>query len=345
MVSGRKVRVGVIGVGTQGSLHAWIYSTLPEVELVAVCDLNRKRAERVANSYGAKEIYTDYCVMLERAEVDAVSIVLPDFLHKDATLYAIKLGKHVLLEKPMATSLEDAKEMVNMAKKYGIKAMVNFSNRWSPPFIHTKKAIDKGELGEIEYIYSRLSDTIYVPTKMITWSSKTNVMWFLGSHIIDLIRWLLGKPKAIEVYGVKRELKLKGLGIDTPDYINALVKWEGGCTSFIECCWILPETHPVIYDLKFEIIGSEGAMYIDTSHNRCIQKLTKERYEYPEILVAYDSYGKPLGFVREGIEHFIKCVIWDLEPMATFDDGLAVTEIIEAILKSANEGTPVKLSS
>ena len=340
-----KVKVGVIGVGIQGSLHAWIYSTLPDAELIAVCDLNRVRAEQVAKKYGAKEIYTDYREMLEKAKIDAVSITLPDFLHKDATLYAIDLGKHVLVEKPMATSLEDAREMVSAAKKRGVKAMVNFSNRWSPPFIHAKRAIDNGELGEIEYVYSRLSDTIYVPTKMITWSSKTNVMWFLGSHIIDLTRWLLRGSKALEVYGVKRELKLKGLGIDTPDYISALIKWEGDCTSFIECCWILPETQPVIYDLKFEIIGSEGAMYIDTSHNRCVQKLTSNRYEYPEILVAYNSYGKPLGFVRESIEHFIKCVAWDLEPMATFEDGLAVTEIIEAILESASKGVPVKLSS
>jgi len=336
-----RVRVGVIGVGVQGSLHAWIYSTMPDVELRAVCDINRARAEEAAKKYGAKEVYTDYREMLEKSEIDAVSIALPDFLHKEATILAAENGKHTLLEKPMATSVRDAREMLEAVRRHGVRAMVNFANRWSPPFLHAKRAADAGELGDIKYMYGRLSDTTYVPTKMISWASKTNVMWFLGSHVIDLMRWLLGRKRAVRVYGFKGEGKLRSLGVDTPDYVGAVVRWEGGCSSFVECCWILPESHPVVFDFKFEIIGSEGAVYIDTSHNRCVQKFTAERCEYPDILVAYECDGRPLGFVRESLRHFIECVRRDEEPAASFEDGLAVTAIIEAVMRSCESGVPV----
>ena len=339
----RKVKVGIIGVGIQGSLHAWIYSTLPNVELVAVCDIVEERAREVAKKYGAKEYYTDYNEMLRKADIEAVSITVPDHLHKTPAIAAIEAGKHVLIEKPLATNSKDAKEIVDTAKKCGVKLMVNFANRWSPPFIHAKRSIESGELGDIECIYARLSDTIYVPTKMLKWASNTNVMWFLGSHIIDLARWLMNRPNVRRIYGIEKYGILKKMGINTPDVIVGLIEWENNVISYFECCWILPETQPSIFDLKFQIIGSKGSIHIDTSHNRCIQKYTEKEATYPDVLVAYDSYGKPLGFVRESISHFIECIIEDKEPMATGEDGLIVTQIIEKILESSRKGEPLTL--
>ena len=339
-----KVRAAVIGVGIQGSLHAWVYSSLPSVELVAVCDLNEQRAREIASRYKAKEVYTDYNEMLEKCDIDIVSVAVPDHLHKDPALAVIKSGRHLLLEKPLATSLQDAIEIYNAAKKHKVKVMVNFSNRWSPPFIHAKKAIEEGELGEIKYMYTRLSDTIYVPTKMLSWASKTNVMWFLGSHIIDLTYWLMNRPKVKKVYGVMKYGILKMKNIDTPDLITGIIEWENDVITYVECLWILPETQPSIFDLKFDIIGTKGSIHIDTSHNRCIQKYTEKSATYPNVLGIYDSFGKPLGFVRESIEHFVECVLQDKEPMVTIDDALMVTKIIEGILKSCKEGKPVQIS-
>ncbi|MCD6096028.1 MAG: Gfo/Idh/MocA family oxidoreductase [Thermoprotei archaeon] len=340
----RRVNVGVIGLGTWGEVHVKAFKSIPYANLIAVCDIRHERAREIASKYGIKKVYTDYEKLIEDNDVDAVTIALPDFLHRDPAVKAAEAGKHVLVEKPLATTVEDAEAIVRVAEKAGVKLMVDFHNRWNPPFVHAKRAIDEGNLGNICYIYGRLSDTIYVPTKMLSWASKTNVMWFLGSHIVDITRWLLNRDKPVKVFGIKKEGILKSKGIDTPDIICGLIEWSNGAISYLECSWILPETEPKLFHFKYEILGSSGSIYIDTSHNKCIEKYLMDRYEYPDVLGLIDSPEGPRGFAVDSLAHFVRCIIEDKEPIATGKDGLEVTRIICAILKSADLGKPISLS-
>jgi predicted dehydrogenase len=186
----RKIGFGVIGVGIQGERHAAAYARHPLAKLVAVADIDRSRAERVARMYGAKAYFTDYHKLLEMDDVEAISIATPDFLHRGPCIAAAEADKHILVEKTMATSVDDCLAMIDACRRAGVKLMVAFHNRWNPVFVQTKYAISNGDLGKLIYAYARLNDTIYVPTGMLSWASKTSSLWFLGSHVIDLIPWL-----------------------------------------------------------------------------------------------------------------------------------------------------------
>ena len=145
-----KLKVGIIGTG-MGRLHMEGYSKDPRVKIVAICDINRKEAEEFAKKYKAKYIFTNYEKMLDMEEIDFVSIATPNYLHAPMSIAALKRGKHVLCEKPMATSLKDAKAMVKAAEEAKKRLMIHMSMRFQPQFYLMKKLIEQGILGGIYY--------------------------------------------------------------------------------------------------------------------------------------------------------------------------------------------------
>src|SRR5260221_12490600 len=137
-----KIGFGVIGTGiVGGAWHAHVYSRAPRAKLVAVCDLNEQRANEIGKKYGAEKVYSDYRKLLENPEIKAVSIATPDFAHREIAVAAAEAGKHILVEKPLATTVEDAEAIVKAAKKAGVKLMVDFHNRVNPPFAGAKESI------------------------------------------------------------------------------------------------------------------------------------------------------------------------------------------------------------
>jgi len=339
-----KIGFGLIGTGLWGEMHAKTYSSSPAVEFKALCDLREDRAKEVAEKYGAKDHYSDYRKLLERDDISAVSIATPDFAHTEIAIAAAKAGKHILIEKPLATSVEDCEKIisaVNEAKN--IKFMVDFHNRWNPPFANLKTAIGEGDLGKPMLMYVRLNDAISVPTNMLSWASKSEVAWFVGSHAVDLTRWLFN-DEVRKVYAVSRSEVLREKGVDTPDFYEAILEFKNGGVATVENCWILPDSLPTVIDFKFQIIGSEGAVYIDLSSHGVIQKYTKEKASNPDVFVYPTIHGKSMGFGIESIRHFVDCVVKDEEPMTTGADGLAVTRIICAIQESSKKGEPVSLT-
>ena len=335
------VRVGVIGVGLQGESHVKIYQSIPEVQVRAVSDVNEAKLKRMKEVYGIPSTYADFREMLSCEDLDAVSIVTPDHLHLEPALAAIEAGTHVLIEKPLAMSVEDAQAIVSAARQQNRKLMVNFSNRWMTYMVHTRNAIEAGELGYPVYAYARLSNTIHVPTEMLGgWSSKTSLPFWLMSHTIDRVRWLFGSD-IHRVYAVSHSSVLKDRGIDTPDLFAALVDFDDGAVGNFESCWILPNTRPSIVDSKMELIFSKGSITIDAMQTT-IQKATEAQYAYPGTL-QMDIFGQPAGFVTEAIRHFVHCVAEDKDPWASGEDGLAVVKVCAAIVRSAQGGEPVEL--
>ncbi len=138
------VNYGVIGAGIQGEKHIEVSSLAPNATLVAVCDINEDAARSQALKHGAQHVFSDWQELLAMDEIEAVSIALPDHLHREVTVAALQAGKHVLLEKPMATSVEDAEAMVAAWEDAGTKLMINWSNRWMPAFAKTKARLEAG---------------------------------------------------------------------------------------------------------------------------------------------------------------------------------------------------------
>ncbi len=331
----------LIGAGLFGQRHAQAYSRHPSVDFAAVCDLDADRARRTAEQYGARRYTSSLDDILTDSTITAVSIATPDFAHHDVALRCAAAGKHMLVEKPLATTVAEAESITQAAHKADVILMVDFHNRVNPPIAGARDAIRRGDIGTPSYVYARLSNTTAVPLSMLSWSSKSSALWFLCSHTFDLVRWLLDdEPR--KVYAVKREGILREMGVDAPDFHVATIEFRRGAVAVFENAWILPQTHATVKDMKLEILGSAGALYVDTSHNRTMEMYTDARYAYPDLMAP--PTGEHLtGFVLDSIAYFVDAVTQGKPVLATGEDGIAVTRAICAIIESAEKGEPVYL--
>jgi predicted dehydrogenase len=334
------LNVGVVGVGVQGESHVKCYQALPHARVTAVCDANAERLAEVAAKYGVPATCATYEELFARDDVDAVSLVLPDHLHREVAEKAFAAGKHVLLEKPLATTVADAEAILAARDRAGRKLMVNWSNRWMMAFAQTKQALDAGELGDPLYCYARLNNTIYVPTKMLSWSANTQLPHWLICHRLDIARWYFGS-EAARVTAVRRYGVLRDLGLDTPDFYQATIEFQNGCVGNFESCWILPESLPWMVDSKFQLICTQGYVNIDPLVPAHV-KATAGTHHLAGFLFG-DVMGEPRGFVRDAIEHFVDCVLDDREPLITGEDGLAITRTLCAVIEAAETEKAVEL--
>ena len=140
-----KVKMAIVGAGIWGENHARIYNAHPFAEVVALCDMNLEKAKEVAHRVNIPQVYSDYNEMFEKSGCDAVAVVTPDFLHADVAVAAAEHKKHILIEKPLATTAEDVHRMVKAIRENGVRAMVDLHNRWSPPFNAAYEAIQRGD--------------------------------------------------------------------------------------------------------------------------------------------------------------------------------------------------------
>ncbi|HRY24165.1 MAG: Gfo/Idh/MocA family oxidoreductase [Geminicoccaceae bacterium] len=332
----RRVKMAVIGAGTWGENHAMAFSTYPIVDLQYICDLDGDRARRLAEKVGCG--WTDRIEEIASSDVEAVSIATPDHAHKGPCLAMIEAGKHILVEKPFTIDLAEGHEIIAAAEAKGVKLMVDFQLRWHPHYMGAKHFMESGELGEGVMGYARLSDTIHVPTEMLSWGSASGPEWFLFPHTMDVTRWILDE-EPVEVFARGSRRVLKGMGIDAYDAIQALFQFERSFVTF-ETAWIIPDSYPTVVDNKFTLHGSKGRIELDSTPGIAI---SSDRYKYPFSSHAITRYGKPFAHFYESIRHFADCVLEDKEPAATGHDGLMATAMIQATLRSLEAGRPVRM--
>jgi len=337
-----KKKFALIGAGLFGETHAKAYTTHPEAELAVVCDLNAERAGEIAGKYGAGKTTTDWREVAADPTIDAVSVATPDFAHTEIAVGIAQAGKQLLVEKPLATTVAECEQIVAAAKQSGVKLMVAFHNRWSPPFHEAHRLVEAGEVGQPRFVYYRLSNTTFVPTKMLAWAEKSSVLWFLGSHAIDMTCWLLGEYPH-RVYSVSRREILKGMGVDTPDLFQSTLEFPSGAVASIENVWLLQQSAPTVVDVKCEVIGTAASIYIDTTSNRALELQRAERVQYGDIIGSPFIHGRQLGFQVEAIRHFADCVAYDREPLTPGEVGVEVTRVACAIQESAGTGLPVEI--
>ena len=175
---------------------------------------------------------------------------------------------------------------------------------------------------------------------MLSWASRSNTLHFLGTHIIDLVRWI-SQVEISRVYSVSRSIVLKKMGIDTPDYFQSILELANGGTAYMENCWIISENAPSVFEFKAEFVGSKGTIAVNVSHHRMIEKFTVAGSSMPDVNEQYDLNGNPYGQVS--IQHFIDCVANDTPPLVTAEDGTEATKVVMALEKSAITRQPVAL--
>jgi predicted dehydrogenase len=227
------VKIGIIGAGLWGTNHALALATHPRCTVRLICDREEGRARSLAERFGCA--WTTSLDQIASSDVDAVTIATPDHLHAAPTLAMLRAGKHVLVEKPLATSVGEALAMTEAAEASGLKLMVDFHARWHPLFMSAKGYVERGELGAPVMAYARLSDTIHVPTEMLTWGGRSGPEWFLFPHTMDVVRWLFGR-NPVEVYAKGYRGVLESRGIECWDAIQTMIEFEGRAFCTFETC-------------------------------------------------------------------------------------------------------------
>ena len=203
------VSIGIVGAGLWGRNHALALTTHHRARVALVCDLDEARARRAAETFGCA--WTTSLDEMAASDVTAVTIATPDHLHRDPAIAMLAAGKHVLVEKPLATTVADGRAMVEAAERAGVHLMVDFHARWHPLFMGAKGYVERGELGSPVMAYARLSDTIHVPTEMLSWGGQSGPEWFLFPHTMDIVRWLFER-EPVEVYAKGHRGVLDGDG-------------------------------------------------------------------------------------------------------------------------------------
>ncbi|MCL6591499.1 MAG: Gfo/Idh/MocA family oxidoreductase [Firmicutes bacterium] len=337
-----EIRMGVIGVGTMGKMHAEVYYRLPQTRLVALADINLERAKEVAAGMGGNiRCYDDYEKLLGDPEIDAVSIALPDHVHKEPVIAALQAGKHVLVEKPLATTLADCDRMLKIADVSGKILMVNYTHRWAPPYAKAKELLTEGKLGNPIMAYARKSDVIKVVTELWPWLADSTPPAFLSSHDIDLVRWFFeSEAKSVYARGVRRVLQNKG--INTLDAAQALVEFENGAIATFESGWIYPNTFPTYTDSYIELVTERGVIHLDRKQE-IVEVADEDTFSFPKISISCRIDGRLEGAFKWCLEHFIQCIKENKEPYTSGRNARQVAEIVEAIHRSIESGQPVSL--
>jgi len=334
------LNTAVVGCGLFGENHVKAYAEHARSQCVAVFDLNAKRAAEVAKKYKVKAAKSLDEIARDRS-IKAVSIATPDFAHTETALALLAAGKHLLIEKPITTSTAEARQILAAAKKARRTVMVDFHNHWNPPFLALKQRIDAGELGRPVMGYARLSNPITIPFGMLSWAGKSGPQWFLFPHVVDLMRWLIGRQEALRVTAHARRTILKKKGADTYDAIQATVTFED-CFATFETCWILPKSWPTLIDFQMNLVGSKSTAQVNCTEQG-LRVATPSAFQTPFTAGLLDAFGRPEGFVVMPIYHFVDCILDGKPPLVTAEDGLAATQIIEAMVRSIEECRTVEI--
>ncbi len=313
----KKLGVAVIGTGFWGRNHARVFKELPDTELLAICDIDAERARTVANQFGVKP-YTNTGSMLKNKDIEAVSICTWSTSLAEEALKALKAGKNVLVEKPMATNAKQAKQLLSTADREGLHLTVGFLMRFIPGLQRIRKEVEAKTLGE----------PVCATAKRVSqWPERigdVGVVKDTAIHDLDVMRYVFNEDP-IAVYaktGSMRHGKFE-------DYAQIMLTFKGGQSAFIESNWLTPYK-----TRELTVTGSEAIMKLDY----ITQELTIENAK--ETLQPRYTLQEPL---KLELQHFAKCIAGKEKPIITGMDGLKALHIAEAALKSSATGKAVKL--
>ncbi|MFM9108580.1 MAG: Gfo/Idh/MocA family protein [Chloroflexota bacterium] len=337
------LHTGLVGAGMWGRTHALAYHTHPGARLMAVCDVDEARARALAAEFGIPRVYASAEDLAADPDIHAVSVATPDFAHVAPALAVIRERKPLLVEKPLATTVEDALAIAGAAEAAGILAMVDFHNRFNVQFDTAKKRIGDGPIGAVRHLYVRHNVTRAFPLDMLRWRDRSSALWFIGSHSADLARWLVGDEVA-EVYAVSTRGILDAEGADTTDTWASTLRFRGGAVAVLENSWALPRNVPGWGDFRTEIIGEHGVNYTHLQAPEVNELYTEREHQRNDFLLQLDIQGRQFGFTLQSIQYFADCVIADRVPFISLRDGVQNTRILCALEESARAGRPVSLA-
>lgn len=335
----KKLTIGVVGAGIYGNYHIHTYSCDPNVEKVVFCDLNEERRKATAEKYKV-DGYASVKEMIASEKLDAVSIATPDPYHFEPAKDAIEAGiKYLLIEKPLATNVEECEKLMELAEKNNVKISVDFHKRWDPAYNCIRDEIQRDK-EKIIRGYMALDDIVDVPRKWFTWTDRSSPAWFLGVHCYDLIRYITGS-EAEKVYATGSKEVLKKEGYKTWDSIQAILTMKDGSNWTVETSWILPNTFPKSNDGQLVILTENK--YFKNESYRGVKTFTDKKESIPNYIFMNFSPNSASGFGLEPMQEFVSDIVHGREFRTSAYDGLQATRIAQAVHESAETGKAVYL--
>jgi len=334
-----KLNTAIVGCGIFGEVHAVSYTRFEQSDLVAVCDVDEGRARAFAERFDCR-FCTDVAEIAADPDIQAVSVATPDFAHRDVCVALARAGKHFLVEKPLATTVEDARAIADAARAAGVIAMVDFHNRYHPALRTVKDRLDAGQIGEPQMLFARLSDRIEVATEWFSWSDRSGPEWFLGSHLADVACWLFGQNPT-RVFAEGRKGVLAARGVDCYDAMHIHLSFPSGFAT-LETSWILPNTFPMICDFHVSLQTTEARSDVDMNR-QCVTVIDPKRYEHPMLFGQTAVGADEFGYFAFPIRDFVRAVLAEAQSPVPLAVGIQNVQILAAAVESAQTGRVVQL--
>ncbi|KZX15010.1 scyllo-inositol 2-dehydrogenase [Methanobrevibacter cuticularis] len=311
------VNVGVIGVGAMGYNHARVYYRLENVNLIGVSDVSERTLNKVSKKYDAIG-YNNYDDLLKNPEIEVVSICVPTTHHFKVVMDAIEHGKHVLVEKPIAFTLEEAEGMIAYAKKKGVKLGTGHVERFNPAVQKAKELIENDVIGDIVSASAKRVGPF--PPRI----KDVGVAIDLAIHDLDVMYYIFDE-EVTQVYATMGSILEK---CEYEDHAEIMTKFENGITGILEVNWLTPYKKRAL-----EITGTDGIIAIDYID----QTIDVDGKFAQDVQIEHEE---PL---KDEIKSFINSIINDEEPEITGEDGLNALKMVLAANKSSKKQVPVSL--
>jgi len=340
---GTKFGVGLIGSGFISKTHLDSLRTVPDVEVVAVADVDVLRAEQFATENGIPRFYPSHAALLQDKDVQAVVIGVPNCFHHDVAMDAFAAGRHVICEKPLALSIEHAEEMIATAAAKGLTLAYAEELSFVPKFLKARDLMNSGGIGK-PYLMRQCEKHAgpYSPWFWKPAEAGGGILMDMGCHAIECIRFLLGKPRVKSVWA-HMGTYLHNAITDEEDHVLVMMEFEDGTIGQAESSWALKGG----MDSTLEIFGTEGVVYADLLKGMGLRAFSEKGvpslgdeskgWTFPDYDWLWNN-----GYPQED-RHFIECMRSGATPVESGEDGLAVLEIMLAAYHSAGIGQKVFL--
>jgi UDP-N-acetylglucosamine 3-dehydrogenase len=333
MKSSKQVRWGVIGLGWFGEVHADNLAEMPDIELTALCTRRPERLAEIADRLGVEKRYTDYHELLADPDVDVVSITTHFYDHRQITIDALRSGKHVLLEKPMAPTVADCGQIIKAAEEAGGLFMVGHICRFDPRVALAKEAIEQGRIGKIISMHARRNLSRAIGSLVL---DDISALMGDGIHDADLMLWF-SQAKVKTVYAQEVHPGQHKY----PDGGWSIARLDNDAVAVVESVWHLPESTPYTIDARLEVIGTEGALYINCGEAG-LEIHDAAGVKMPDTMYWPRPLGRYAGVLQEELRYFANCVRSGETPTRiTPGESRAAVAWMAAATESAQSGSVI----
>jgi predicted dehydrogenase len=328
------IRFGVIGLGNWGQQHLRQLEALPSVEVRWVCDADATLAKATAEGSGIPHWTTEWEAMMADPELDAVCVVTPEHAHLEPVKVALATGKHVLVEKPIASTPAEAEAMATAAAKADSFIMPGHVMRFDPRFAFLHQRIQEGKLGRIVSVKTQR----HIRQNLTQARARHHIAYRLAIHDIDLALWLTGSP-VVRVTGYHRAVQYPTI----VDFSLAILEHENGALSTIEVSSLMPlDKLLVIYDLT--VIGEKEIYSLPLMKDLPDLMSLEEGYTTPDVLLLSAAPGLVSGSLGAEIAYFANCLARNMPPeYVTMQDALQGLRVAWATVQACESGQPVEL--